>query len=409
MANAQSIQLLLNDDSTDHRTEIGALFKNARRFECMVAFAKMSGWKEMKASLEKALSKGMTARLAVGLDFYHTDPALLRSLFRLSKKHDLELYLSNSESTFHPKIYAFEYDDECKVVVGSANFTQGGLLQNYEASVLIDDESGTMMEKITEHFDDLTDNDEIVLATKPLIDDYAKDHAINAAWARFARRRATRAVDSGEASLDVLAGFLRMMKEGGASSPFNAQMEVRRNNLAVAPTQLRSIAAWKGKTARGFLTEYEHLIGSFHSGGLDRAKTRITDKREDFVRAVASIIDHADLSPRDAFATLHAAFANIKGAGINLLTEILHTLDNTRFAVMNQNAVAGLRLAGYDGFPLHPSKGSLSPDIYQLYCDHADAVRKALGLRDFTELDALFNYVYWHADRPDDDEGDDQD
>ena len=363
----------------------------------------------MKASLEKALSKGMTARLAVGLDFYHTDPALLRSLFRLSKKHDLELYLSNSESTFHPKIYAFEYDDECKVVVGSANFTQGGLLQNYEASVLIDDESGTMMEKITEHFDDLTDNDEIVLATKPLIDDYAKDHAINAAWARFARRRATRAVDSGEASLDVLAGFLRMMKQGGASSPFNAQMEVRRNNLAVAPTQLRSIAAWKGKTARGFLTEYEHLIGSFHSGGLDRAKTRITDKREDFVRAVASIIDHADLSPRDAFATLHAAFANIKGAGINLLTEILHTLDNTRFAVMNQNAVAGLRLAGYDGFPLHPSKGSLSPDIYQLYCDHADAVRKALGLRDFTELDALFNYVYWHEDRPDDDEGDDQD
>ena len=409
MPNAQSIQLLLNDDSTDHRTEIGALFKNARRFECMVAFAKMSGWTEMKASLEKALSKGMTARLAVGLDFYHTDPALLRSLFRLSKKHDLELYLSNSESTFHPKIYAFEYDDECKVVVGSANFTQGGLLQNYEASVLIDDERGTMMKKITEHFDDLTGNDEIVLATKPLIDDYAKDHAVNAAWARFARRRATRAVDSGEASLDVLAGFLRMMKEGGASSPFNAQMEVRRNNLAVAPTQLRSIAAWKGKTARGFLTEYEHLIGSFHSGGLDRAKTRITEKREDFVRAVASIIDHADLSPRDAFATLHAAFANIKGAGINLLTEILHTLDNTRFAVMNQNAVAGLRLAGYDGFPLHPSKGSLSPDIYQLYCDHADAVRKALGLRDFTELDALFNYVYWHEDRPDDDEGEDQD
>lgn len=408
MANAQSIQLLLNDDSTDHRTEIGVLFKNARRFECMVAFAKMSGWKEMKASLEKALSKGMTARLAVGLDFYHTDPALLRSLFRLSKKHDLELYLSNSESTFHPKIYAFEYDDECKVVVGSANFTQGGLLQNYEASVLIDDESGKMMEKITDHFDDLTDNDEIVLATKLLIDDYAKEHAINAAWARFARRRATRAVDSGEASLDVLAGFLQMMKEGGASSPFNAQMEVRRNNLAVAPKQLRSISAWKGRTARGFLTEYEHLIGSFHSGGLDRAKTRIADKREDFVRAVASIIDHADLSPRDAFATLHAAFANIKGAGINLLTEILHTLDNTRFAVMNQNAVTGLRLAGYDGFPLHPSKGSLSPDIYQLYCDHADAVRRALGLLDFTELDALFNYVYWHEDRPDDDEGDDQ-
>lgn len=409
MAHTQSIQLLLNDDSTDHGTEIGALFKNARRLECMVAFAKVSGWQEMKAPLKKALSEGMTARLAVGLDFYHTDPALLRSLFRLSSNHNLELYLSNSQSTFHPKIYAFETDGGCKVAVGSANLTLGGLLQNYEASVLIDDESGAMMKKITEHFDDLIENEEIVPATKPLINEYAKDHAINAAWARFARRRAARAVDSGEASLDVLAGFLRMMQVGDASSPFNAQMKVRRDNLAVAPTQLRSIAAWKGKTAHGFLTEYEHLIGSFHSGGLDRAKTRIADKREDFVRAVASIIDRADLPPRDAFATLHAAFANIKGAGINLLTEILHTLDNTRFAVMNQNAVAGLRLAGYDEFPLHPSKVSVSPDKYQLYCDNADAVCKALGLRDFTELDALFNYVYWHEDRPDDDGDDDAD
>lgn len=218
-----------------------------------------------------------------------------------------------------------------------------------------------------------------------------------------------RAVASGEASLDVLAGFLRMMQEGDASSPFTAQMKVRRDNLEVASTQLRSIAAWKGKTAQNLLTEYEHLIGSFHSGGLARAKTRITDQREDFIRTVASIIDRAGWSPYDAFATLHAAFANIKGAGINLLTEILHSLDNTRFAVMNQNAVAGMRLAGYDEFPLHPSKGSVSPDKYQLYCDHADAVRKALGLRDFTELDALFNYVYWHDDRPDDDGGDDED
>lgn len=255
MAHKQSIQLLLNDDSTDHRTEIGALFKNARRFECMVAFAKTSGWKEMKAPLKRALSKGMAARLAVGLDFYHTDPALLRALFSLSKKHNLELYLSNSQSTFHPKIYAFESSDGCKVVVGSANFTQGGLLQNYEASVLIDDESGAMIEKITGHFDDLIGNHEIVLATKPRIDDYAKDHAINTAWARFARRRAARAIDFGEASLEVLAGFLRMMQEGDASSPFNTQMKVRRDNLAVAPTQLRSIAAWKGKTAHGFLTE----------------------------------------------------------------------------------------------------------------------------------------------------------
>lgn len=408
MAKGQSLKLLLND-KRDHKSEIIALFKNAKRFECLVAFAKVSGWKYVKAALEKALSKGMVARLAVGRDFYHTDPALLRSLFRLSKKHNLELYLSNSNYTFHPKIYAFEHDKGSKVVVGSANFTNGGMSKNCEASVLVDDARGVMMASVTAHFDDLIEAREIIPATKDLIDRYEKDHEINAAWFRFAKRRADRAVEFGDTSLDALASFLRLMKEGGSESHFEVQLSNRRSNLAAAPAQLRSFAAWKGKKAREFLTEYEQLIRLFHSGGLDRAKTRIANKREDFVRAVASIIDHGNLPPRDAFAILHSAFTGIKGAGINLLTEILHTLDNKRFAVMNQNSVAGLRLAGYHDFPQHPLKSSVNPDKYQLYCDHADAVRKVLGLRDFTELDALFNFVYWHKDRPvEDEEGDDE-
>jgi hypothetical protein len=33
---------------------------------------------------------------------------------------------------------------------------------------------------------------------------------------------------------------------------------------------------------------------------------------------------------------------HVKGAGINVITEILHSLDNLRFVVMNQASVAGL-------------------------------------------------------------------
>jgi HKD family nuclease len=162
MSKAKSLQLLLNDESRDHKSEIVARLQNAKRFECLVAFAKRSGWSDVQAPLEMALSKGMTARLAIGLDFYHTDPELLRSLFHLSKKHDLELYLSNSDDMFHPKIYAFEHRDGCKVVVGSANFTHGGLSQNYEASVLIDDSDGAVMATVIEHFDDLIEDEAII-------------------------------------------------------------------------------------------------------------------------------------------------------------------------------------------------------------------------------------------------------
>ncbi len=109
--------------------------------------------------------------------------------------------------------------------------------------------------------------------------------------------------------------------------------------------------------------------------------------------AVADIVGRRNPSPGEAFAVLHEHFEGIPRVGINLLTEILHTLDNKRYAVMNQNAVSGLALAGIREYPARPNKQNVGADDYARYCQHADAVRQELGLADFTELDALFNYA----------------
>lgn len=399
MASVQKIELLLNDETRDHNVEVVALFQKAERFECLVAFAKHSVWRGIKDPLEEALKRGMKARLAIGLNFYHTDPELLRVLWRLAKKYDLRLFLSNvSDSTFHPKIYAYRMRRGCRVVIGSANFTLGGLRNNYEASALIDDASGAMMSSVTKHFDSLIDEEAIVPASKDRIDQYAKEHKINAAWFRFAKRKAGHAAADSDASLDILLSFLNMMKKGGKKSEFATQMKTRRAHLANALPQLRSPELWNGNSKVDFLRRYCQLIESFHSGGLKRGMTHIAGKRNKFAIAISAIANEGTLTPRDAFSILHRHFLGIKGAGINLLTEILHTLDNKRFAVMNQNAVSGLRLVGYDHFPQKPSKTNTNADLYQLYCDQAGAVRDALGLTDFTELDALFNYVYWNED-----------
>jgi hypothetical protein len=86
---------------------------------------------------------------------------------------------------------------------------------------------------------------------------------------------------------------------------------------------------------------------------------------------------------------------SVSGAGINVMTEILHSLDNLRFVVMNQNSVSGLRLAGFNRFPIHPSKTNVNAATYADFCGKAKTVRDGLGLKSFTELDALFNYAYW--------------
>ena len=70
-------------------------------------------------------------------------------------------------------------------------------------------------------------------------------------------------------------------------------------------------------------------------------------------------------------------------------------MNNKRFAVMNQKAVSGLALAGIRDYLLHPTKQNVSAESYARYCGHADTVRRSLGLEDFMDLDALFNYAYW--------------
>ena len=62
---------------------------------------------------------------------------------------------------------------------------------------------------------------------------------------------------------------------------------------------------------------------------------------------------------------------------------------------MNQNAVSGMCKANILEFPQHPSKSNVSAEGYASFCKQAEIVRRELGLENFLELDALFNYAYW--------------
>ena len=190
-----------------------------------------------------------------------------------------------------------------------------------------------------------------------------------------------------------------------AQEGLNAQLDASRDEISdlgqANAAKQAELAALSSNARRDFPSKYDALIGLFHSGGLHRGKSRIANHPGQFVAAVADILDRRNLSPAEAFTVLHRHFGAITGAGINLLTEILHALDNKRFAVMNQNEVSGLALAGIRDYPLHPTKQNVSAESYARYCGHADTVRRSLGLDDFTELDALFNYAYWRETEED--------
>lgn len=399
MRDEKAVDLLLNEERRDHGQVVAKLLKRAKRMECLVAFAKASALNGLIAELEKELVRGLRARFAIGLDFYLTEPDLLRKLWRLGKGHALELYLSNSSETFHPKIYAIQGEERCSVLIGSANMTRGGFSGNYEASAMIADAKGALFSSVVRFFDELVADEIIVPATKSRIDAYEREYVIHDAWRKVAKKRTEKLSRSSDAPSYILLGqILALMREDGSAAGFEAQEALRRDNRRQAQTMLKNLASRRGDVKRNFLQRYEALIGLFHSGGLHRGKTEVAKHPDRFVAALADIIRQPNLSPHEAFDVLHGHFSEIPKAGINLLTEILHALDNKRFVVMNQNAVSGMMRAGIANYPLHPTKQSVGGDSYARYCREADGVRRALGLANFTELDALFNYAYWgHA------------
>jgi hypothetical protein len=81
----------------------------------------------------------------------------------------------------------------------------------------------------------------------------------------------------------------------------------------------------------------------------------------------------------------------INGIGVNILTEILMTLDPKKFANLNKNPLFVLK---FFGKPL-PDASSFKAVDYQEYVELLSKIRDKLNVKTFLEIDSFFNYVYW--------------
>ena len=76
-----------------------------------------------------------------GLAFSQTDPDLVSAMIGI---RGCRVVKSFPGGTYDPKVYAFSSGDRVAAIIGSANFTHGGLGKNHEVAVLI---TGTMQDK----------------------------------------------------------------------------------------------------------------------------------------------------------------------------------------------------------------------------------------------------------------------
>ena len=145
-------------------------------------------------------------RTVVGTHFYQTHPDFIEHF----REHPNFRFILKPDGVFHPKIYLFFIGEarwEC--VIGSANFTQGGLNRNYEVASLItnhDVGAEQMLPRLIEQLDLYWD------AATPISESdlqayrefwHRKQPIINELGGRFGNLRTDNSYDGGKAPLEV--------------------------------------------------------------------------------------------------------------------------------------------------------------------------------------------------------------
>lgn len=382
--------LIWNNESSEHSVALARLFENARHVDVAVAFAKMSGWGHIKDHLLHHLEQGRSARFIIGLNFYQSEPTLLKLLLQLSRKHSLSVFVGDKlDGVFHPKVYRFEYvNKSVSMLIGSANWTNGGMADNYECSVLLRLNSET---KIRNRLDELCKDERVSALTPCILRDYSRRYDIARAARATEQRRLKRLRTAKPTTFAVLRELLREFRLDKSEQGFDVQVRNRAEAVERASKIMKLIATAR-PTGERFDDLLRKLDASFHSAIVPIFMKSIAGEPAAFAELCTRALASGDLSPEQAFEKVREV--SIRGVGPNWRTEMLHSVNPSKFAVLNRNSSAGMRLAGPE-FPERPSNNNITPQTYAQFCLDARRVAAELGLRNLSELDAVFNEAYW--------------
>ena len=129
---------VVDNDSRSIGSTLESCLERSTDVDIAVAFARSSGLDELTA-LPRFQARGGRLRFLAGTDFQQTE---LEALDRLQVpgtevRVNVAADAVQARRTFHPKVYICRAEDRVAALVGSANFTGGGLRRNVETAVLL--------------------------------------------------------------------------------------------------------------------------------------------------------------------------------------------------------------------------------------------------------------------------------
>ncbi len=124
------MKLITNISDTSHRHRLVELISTADKIVLCSGWINPKGLKTILNPLKSALERGADVRIYTNKK--HTPKRCINTLSRAGINHKI---VDNETKYLHSKIFYFTEGKSYTVLIGSANLTYGGLVDNEELSV----------------------------------------------------------------------------------------------------------------------------------------------------------------------------------------------------------------------------------------------------------------------------------
>jgi len=383
-----------------HVHAIKNVIKGSEEVIICTAFLHPKGLEVVRDGLQEATKRKATIRIYVGLSDCFTHPKALTDLYNLLQPSG-QLFLCDPPNIFHPKIYCGVSTQKYKMVIGSANLTGAGLNKNKEASILhrgiITAPEFVKLETYIRGIEEATWTKRASLLR---ISKYKLRYDIR----RRADRERDKQVEKDEKTIiagivindERLRAYLRRYRaavdEAGARG-----WTAREGHYQIARRILRHMLRARYQSPEAFLEDYEDLVGKkgqrglWHSGGLFRKKNEISKRYGRVAELIRFAVANHTGRIDEVFERMTERAERIPGLGPNVVTEILNTLDPSRYPVLNANPVESLDKLGVRDFP---GPQSFDGNTYARYAAVLEELATDCGFKNLAQVDHFLNYIY---------------
>jgi len=375
------------NDAHSHINELCDCLKTFKKAYISVAFLKMSGLSLIIDTLKIFLSNNGELNIIAGQNFGLTDPEALTSLLNLLKKYQRsKLYLYKAEladSIFHPKMYLFETDKKCKIILGSANMTKGGISSNNEISISFECKlNSDIWKQSISTFNAYISNS--IPITRQVIEQYKIYYDKQLVY--------NKKINSIPQRYDVDYATLEKCLTEEIQKKLKDALSIREKSYCEAVKILNKIADEPSLTEKDFIPLLEDLLKLWYSRGLQRRKTSIYKSYKGFIELVRFIRCNKSKCADDVFSEAKKRAKKIRGVGVNYITEIMISYNSKDFAILNSIPFAVLtqKVGVTFGHKIH---SSFNGKEYADYCNLIKKISEELYLSNMHEADMFFYEV----------------